>query len=105
MFPARAPPRKIFFGKMAGATNVMTPNRLFEDWLEGRASLGAAGGWTAEEMRLVAAVGYALGEQGRHDEAGPNFWGRGGFPPPPPPLPSGLRAPPPRKGGPRRAPG
>lgn len=47
----------------------MTPNRLFEDWLEGRASLGAAGGWTAEEMRLVADIGYALAEQGRHDEA------------------------------------
>ena len=47
----------------------MTPNRLFEDWLAGRASLGAAGGWTAEEMRLVADIGYALAEQGRHDEA------------------------------------
>jgi len=47
----------------------MTPNRLFEDWLEGRASLGAAGGWTAEEMRLVADIGYALAEQGRHEEA------------------------------------
>lgn len=47
----------------------MTPNSLLADWLEGRASLGAAGGWTAEEMRLVADVGYALAEQGRHDEA------------------------------------
>ena len=47
----------------------MTPNRLLEDWLEGRASLGAAGGWTPEEMRLVADIGYALAEQGRHDEA------------------------------------
>lgn len=47
----------------------MTPNRLLSDWLEGRASLGAAGGWTAEEMRLVADIGYALAEQGRHDEA------------------------------------
>ena len=47
----------------------MTPNRLLEDWLQGRASLGAAGGWTPEEMRLVADVGYALAEQGRHDEA------------------------------------
>ncbi|MBV8859009.1 MAG: tetratricopeptide repeat protein [Acidobacteria bacterium] len=48
---------------------MMTPNRLFEDWLGGRASLGAAGGWTAEELRLVADIGYALAEQGRHDEA------------------------------------
>lgn len=47
----------------------MTSNRLFEDWLSGRASLGAAGGWTAEEIRLVADIGYALAEQGRHDEA------------------------------------
>jgi len=47
----------------------MTPNRLLSDWLEGRASLGAAGGWTVEEMRLVADVGYALAEQGRYDEA------------------------------------
>jgi Flp pilus assembly protein TadD len=47
----------------------MTANRLLSDWLEGRASLGAAGGWTAEEMRLVADIGYALAEQGRHDEA------------------------------------
>lgn len=39
------------------------------EWLRGRASLGAAGGWTAEEMRLVADVGYALAEQGRADEA------------------------------------
>src|SRR5215204_824587 len=69
MFPAGAAFRQIFFGKIAGTTNVMTPNRLFEDWLEGRASLGAAGGWTAEEMRLVADTGYALAEQGRHDEA------------------------------------
>jgi tetratricopeptide (TPR) repeat protein len=48
---------------------MMTPNRLFEDWVEGRASLGAAGGWTAAEIRLVADIGYALAEQGRHDEA------------------------------------
>lgn len=48
---------------------MMTANRLLADWLEGRASLGAAGGWTAEEMRLVADIGYALAEQGRHDEA------------------------------------
>lgn len=39
------------------------------DWVQGRASLGAAGGWTAEEMRLVADIGYALAEQGRNEEA------------------------------------
>jgi tetratricopeptide (TPR) repeat protein len=39
------------------------------EWLQGRASLGAAGGWTAEEMRLVADIGFALAEQGRNDEA------------------------------------
>lgn len=69
MFPVGTAPRQIFFVKMTATINVMTPNRLFEDWLEGRASLGAAGGWTAEEMRLVADIGYALAEQGRHDEA------------------------------------
>ena len=47
----------------------MSLNRIDEDWLGGRASLGAAGGWRAEEMRLVADIGYALAEQGRHDEA------------------------------------
>lgn len=43
--------------------------QIAAEWLQGRASLGAAGGWTAEEMRLVADVGYALAEQGRTDEA------------------------------------
>lgn len=47
----------------------MSANRIVDDWLEGRASLGAAGGWTAEEMRLVADIAYALAEQGRHEEA------------------------------------
>lgn len=69
MFPVRTAFRQIFFGKIIVTINVMTPNRLFEDWLEGRASLGAAGGWTAEEMRLVADIGYALAEQGRYEEA------------------------------------
>ena len=44
-------------------------NRLDIDWLQGRASLGAAAGWTPEEIRLVADLGYALAEQGRHEEA------------------------------------
>ena len=43
--------------------------RLEQDWLHGRASLGAAAGWTAEEMRVVADLGFALAEQGRDDEA------------------------------------
>ena len=44
-------------------------NQIALDWVQGRASLGAAGGWTAEEMRLVAEIGYALAEQGRNEEA------------------------------------
>lgn len=44
-------------------------NQIASDWVQGRASLGAAAGWTAEEMRLVAEVGYALAEQGRNAEA------------------------------------
>jgi predicted Zn-dependent protease len=44
-------------------------DRIQNDWVHGRASLGAAGGWTAEEMRLVADLGHALAEQGRHREA------------------------------------
>ena len=43
--------------------------RLNQDWLQGRVSLGAAAGWTPEEMRLVADLGYALAEQGRNEEA------------------------------------
>jgi predicted Zn-dependent protease len=43
--------------------------QITAEWLQGRASLGAAGGWTTEEMRLVADIGFALAEQGRHDEA------------------------------------
>lgn len=44
-------------------------HRIDDDWLRGRASLGAAGGWTTGEMRLVTDLGYALAEQGRHQEA------------------------------------
>ncbi len=44
-------------------------NRLDQDWLLGRASLGAAAGWTTEEMRIVADLGYALAQQGRDTEA------------------------------------
>ena len=66
---ARAGASVLFWGRFRAKKTRMSANRLGEDWLEGRASLGAAGGWTAEEMRLVADVGYALAEQGRHDEA------------------------------------
>lgn len=43
--------------------------KLDQDWIHGRASLGAAAGWTPDEMRLVAELGYALSEQGRQQEA------------------------------------
>jgi predicted Zn-dependent protease len=44
-------------------------NQSPENWLQGRASLGAATGWTAEEIRLVAELGYALAELGHCPEA------------------------------------
>ena len=44
-------------------------DQLDQDWLLGRASLGAAAGWTTEEMRIVADLGYALAQQGRDAEA------------------------------------
>ena len=47
----------------------MSRRRLDEDWLRGRASLGAAAGWTPEEIRIVAELGYGLAEQGRNEEA------------------------------------
>lgn len=43
--------------------------QIENDWLHGRASLGAAAGWTAEEIRIVADLGFALAEQGRDAEA------------------------------------
>ena len=43
--------------------------RLDEDWVKGRASLGAAAAWTAEEIRLIADLGFALAEYGRDEEA------------------------------------
>ncbi|MCU0238029.1 MAG: hypothetical protein MUC29_01190 [Pyrinomonadaceae bacterium] len=42
---------------------------LEQEWLKGRSSLGAAAKWTAEEIRLVSEIGYALADQGRLDEA------------------------------------
>ncbi len=44
-------------------------NRMDEDWVRGRASLGAAAAWTAEEIRLIADLGFALAEYGRDEEA------------------------------------
>jgi Flp pilus assembly protein TadD len=44
-------------------------NRMDEDWVRGRASLGAAAAWNAEEIRLIADLGFALAEYGRDDEA------------------------------------
>lgn len=43
--------------------------RLENEWLHGRASLGAVARWNAEEMRLVADLAYTLAEQGRNSEA------------------------------------
>ena len=40
-----------------------------QEWIKGGVSLGAAAGWTADEIRLVSELGYALAEQGRNQEA------------------------------------
>lgn len=40
-----------------------------QEWIKGGVSLGAAAGWTADEMRLVSELGFALAEQGRNHEA------------------------------------
>lgn len=40
-----------------------------QEWINGGISLGAAAGWTADEIRLVSELGYALAEQGRNAEA------------------------------------
>ncbi len=40
-----------------------------QEWIKGGVSLGAAAGWTADEIRLVTELGYALAEQGRNREA------------------------------------
>ncbi len=40
-----------------------------QEWINGGVSLGAAAGWTADEIRLVSELGYALAEQGRNHEA------------------------------------
>lgn len=40
-----------------------------QEWIRGSVSLGAAAGWTADEIRLVTELGYELAEQGRSREA------------------------------------
>lgn len=40
-----------------------------QEWIKGGVSLGAAAGWTADEIRLVTELGYTLAEQGRNREA------------------------------------
>lgn len=40
-----------------------------QKWINGGVSLGAAAGWTADEIRLVSELGFALAEQGRNYEA------------------------------------
>lgn len=40
-----------------------------QEWINGTISLGAAAGWTADEIRLVSELGFALAEQGRNHEA------------------------------------
>lgn len=40
-----------------------------QEWINGGVSLGAAAGWTPDEIRLVSELGYALAEQGRNHEA------------------------------------
>lgn len=77
--------------------------RIAQDWLAGRSSLGAAGGWTAEEMRLVADIGYALAEQGRTEEAITIFEGLAALAPATAYFQSALGALRLRKGEPRRA--
>jgi Flp pilus assembly protein TadD len=40
-----------------------------QEWIKGGISLGAAAGWTPDEIRLVSELGFALAEQGRNHEA------------------------------------
>ncbi len=44
-------------------------SQIEQEWLQGRMTLGTAAKWTAEEIRLVSELGYALAEQGRNIEA------------------------------------
>lgn len=78
-------------------------DRLDQDWLNGRVSLGAAARWTTDEMRLVADLGYALAEQGRNEEAITVFEGLAALAPATPYFQSALGALRLRTGEPRRA--
>lgn len=40
-----------------------------KDWVFGNVTLGAAAGWAADEIRLVAELGFALAQNGRNHEA------------------------------------
>lgn len=40
-----------------------------KDWVFGNISLGSAAGWAADEIRLVAELGFALAQNGRNHEA------------------------------------
>lgn len=40
-----------------------------KDWVSGEIPLGAAAGWAADEIRLVAELGFALAQNGRNHEA------------------------------------
>ncbi len=42
---------------------------LEQQWINGKVTLGAAANWSADEIRLVSELGYALAEQGRNTEA------------------------------------
>lgn len=42
---------------------------LEQEWINGKVTLGAAANWSADEIRLVSELGYALAEQGRNNEA------------------------------------
>lgn len=43
--------------------------KIEQEWINGGISLGAAAGWTADEIRLVSELGFSLAEQGRNLEA------------------------------------
>ncbi|NNE65478.1 MAG: tetratricopeptide repeat protein [Pyrinomonadaceae bacterium] len=40
-----------------------------QEWIDGEVTLGAAANWSADEIRLVSELGYALAQQGRNTEA------------------------------------
>ena len=42
---------------------------LEQEWINGEVTLGAAANWSADEIRLVSELGYALAQQGRNAEA------------------------------------